>query len=254
MQAIRRGKIIKRIGVALGVLSVGLGALLPVHGFTFAQWAYEGHCGMVLSRGITPEKIVALTFDDGPDPQTTPEILAVLKQNNIRATFFVQGRMVEQYPELARQTAAAGHVIGNHTFSHPYLTRLTTAGIQREMRAGERSIETYLHCKSTLFRPPRGDWNPAVFREAKRTRNHIVLWTIAVEHQDARTPEAMANRALKAVKPGAILLMHDGAGGAHRTTAQALPLLLAGLKQRGYRCVTVPELLHISGDKPVGAP
>jgi peptidoglycan-N-acetylglucosamine deacetylase len=246
-------KKIRRWIAAICVLGVCL-CTIPVKGFTFAQWVYQGHCGVVLWKADTAEKVVALTFDDGPDPQTTPRILEMLRRHSVPATFFVQGRMVERYPDLARQTAAQGHVIGNHTFSHPYLTTLSEMDIQREMRDGVRSIEKHLKLSTALFRPPRGDWNPTIFEEVRRTGSHLVLWSVAVERLEVKTPQAMAERALKLVKPGAILLLHDGANGTRETTVQALPLLLNGLKQRGYRCVTIPDLLHIPGNAPLPSP
>src|SRR5262249_38728208 len=109
-----------------------------------------------------------------------------------------------------------------------------------------QSLETVLHRRTPLFRPPRGDWNPTIFEAARRQGDTLILWTVAVEHHDAPTPRAMTDRALRQLRPGSILLLHDG--GNRETTVQAPPLLLDGLRARGYRCVTVPELLHLPGD------
>lgn len=236
--------------LTLGGLSIAACAL-SWHGFTFVEWWRESHSGLVLYRADTRARVVALTFDDGPDPRDTPRILAILRRYGVRATFFETGKMVRAYPAVARAVVAAGHVVGNHTETHPYLERKSARGVKAEMFGCEQCLEKALHLRSHLFRPPRGQWNPTIFREARREGDHIILWTVAVEHHDARTPRAMAARALRLVRPGGILLLHDGAGESRAKTVQTLPLLLDGLQKRGYRCVTVPELLHIRGDDPL---
>lgn len=224
---------------------------LPWNGFTLLVWWKEAHSGIVLSQARTTEKVVALTFDDGPDPQTTPHILTILKQYHVRATFFQQARMVYADPSLAKQVLAQGHVIGNHTVTHPYLERKSPKEVQLEIVGCDACFESQLGIRSHLFRPPRGAWNPTIYRAVQRDHDHLILWSVALEHHDAPTPQAMAERVLHLIRPGGIILMHDGARVSRETTVQALPLLLNGLKRQGYRCVTVPELLHIPGDEPV---
>ncbi|HLV80406.1 MAG TPA: polysaccharide deacetylase family protein [Chthonomonadaceae bacterium] len=237
-------------GLALGGLCVAACAL-SWHGFTLMEWVRESRSGVVLYRANTRARVVALTFDDGPDPIYTPRILAILRRYGVRATFFEVGRQVRAYPQVACRVVAAGHVVGNHTWSHPYLERKSARGVHGEMEAGEITLEKTLRLKSHLFRPPRGAWNPVIFREARREGDHIILWTVALEHHDAPTPRAMVARALRLVRPGSILLLHDGAHVSRERTVEALPLLLDGLRRRGYRCVTIPQLLHIRGDDPV---
>lgn len=233
--------------LTLGSLRLAASAL-SWNGFTFAEWWGESHSGLVLNHAPTRAKVVALTFDDGPDPQTTPRILAILRRYHAHATFFMIGRQVQAYPELAQQVVAEGHTIGNHTETHPYLCRKSRAEVRGEIAECGRTLQRHLHMTSHLFRPPRGDWNPTIYREAKREGYHLVLWTVAVEHHEAKTPRAMAVRALRLVRPGGILLMHDGTHCSRESTVEALPLILDGLKKRGYRIVAVPELFHIPGD------
>ena len=218
------------------------------NGFTFAQWWSESRSGLVCYGAHTNDRVVALTFDDGPDPRFTPQVLRILRQYNVHATFFLVGRQVRKCPRLAAAVVAEGHVIGNHTFTHPYLERKNRREVAQELQACDASLKSAVHLRTHLFRPPRGNWNPTIFREALKDGEHIILWTVAVEHHDAPTPRAMADRALGLIRPGGILLMHDGATRSRQTTVEALPLLLDGLKKRGYRCVTVPDLLHIRGD------
>jgi peptidoglycan/xylan/chitin deacetylase (PgdA/CDA1 family) len=116
------------------------------------------------------------------------------------------------------------------------------------MEGCERTLESCLHLKTHLFRPPRGDWNPTIYREACAEQDDIILWDVSVEHQSLHTPRAMAEHALRQIRPGSIVLMHDGAFVSRESTVQALPMILEGLQAKGYRVVTVPELLHIPGD------
>lgn len=236
-----------------GLLSLGLSVWVCAvvfckvthNGFTLPEWWHDLHSGVVLSRATTSEKVVALTFDDGPDPAYTPRVLEILHRYSIHATFFEEGRMIEHYPQLARTVFAQGNVIGNHTFTHPYLTRLSPQAIHHEIDACDRILAADVGISTTLFRSPRGDWNPAVYREVQHDHDHLILWTVALEHHDAPTPQAMAQRVLDRVQPGAIILMHDSGSVPRETTVQALPILIEGLQKRGYRCVTVPELLNL---------
>ncbi len=115
----------------------------------------------------------------------------------------------------------------------------------------DEALKTFVGIRTYLFRPPRGDWNPTIFREAKESDKHIVLWSVALEHEATPGPAEMAARALNLVRPGAIILMHDGANRSRESTVRALPLLIDGLKAKGYRFDTVPELLNIPGDVPL---
>lgn len=234
--------------VSLGVLSVAASAV-SWHGFTLAEWWRESRSGVVRWKGDTNGKVVALTFDDGPDPRETPRVLEILRQANVKATFFLIGTHVAANPELAESELNAGHVVGNHTLTHPYLDRENGKQVALEIDGGERAIENALRVRTHLLRPPRGDWNPTIYRAARAKGDSVILWTVALEHHDAKTPSAMVARALRLMRSGAIVLMHDGAG--RESTVEALPLLIDGLKARGYRFVTIPELLRVRGDEPL---
>jgi peptidoglycan/xylan/chitin deacetylase (PgdA/CDA1 family) len=240
----RRKQVCLTLGFAACALAV-VSCKATVNGFTLPEWWRDMHSGMVVSHRVTSEKVVALTFDDGPDPHYTSRVLDILHRASIHATFFEEGRMIERYPQIARRVFAEGHAIGNHTYSHPYLVRLSPQAVHQEFDSCERCLEANVGVSTTLFRPPRGDWNPAIYREAIRDHDHLILWTVAMEHHDVSTPQAMAQRVLQRVRPGGIILMHDGAFVSREATVQALPILIEGLQRRGYRCVTVPELLHL---------
>ncbi|GBC98430.1 Peptidoglycan-N-acetylglucosamine deacetylase [bacterium HR17] len=205
-------------------------------------------------------KVVALTFDDGPHPIFTPQILDILKGYGVRATFFLIGERAERYPELARRIVAEGHEIGNHTYSHPAdLPRRDWEAIRQEIAKGAEAIERVTGVRPKLFRPPRGYLNYRVHTAAQLEGLTVVLWTVSADHHDAPTPEAMAQRVLKAVHPGAIILMHDGRVPIRWKDVKALPLILDRLRRCGYRFVTVSELLSrnlspVQGGKSDGVP
>jgi peptidoglycan/xylan/chitin deacetylase (PgdA/CDA1 family) len=212
-----------------------------------AQWAEQG-AGEIIWRVPTDRKVVALTIDDGPDPKYTPTVLAIARQKGIRLTFFLVGREVQAHPDLARREVAEGHAIGNHTWDHPLLLRDTAVDDAAEIKRCGDVIEAVCGRRARLFRPPWGLWDDDAFVEAERQGYRMILWTVAVEHHSAQTPEAMAQRVLQKVRPGTIILAHDGEpnGPIDRSkTMQALPLIIDRLRERGYRFVTVPELLRI---------
>lgn len=192
---------------------------------------------------VTADKVVALTIDDGPDPRFTPAILSILEQERVPATFFVVGRNVAAYPQLVRRELEDGCELGNHTYSHPEIAWLSPEALAVELARGEAEIMAATGQKSPYFRPPRGYLDRRSFQVAQDAGYRMILWSVALEHHDLLTPGAMAERALKMVEPGAIILMHDGRIDRTRSI-EALPLLIRGLKQRGYRFLTVSQLLE----------
>lgn len=187
---------------------------------------------------------VALTFDDGPSPDYTANILSTLEQTHTPATFFVVGSNVKQYPALVQREANDGFAIGIHTWDHPYMTKLSTQQRQWELAATAQAIHNALGADYCLryWRPPFGDYNDAVVALARSLGLSTVTWD--VDPQDWSNPgvKTIVNRVLSAVHPGAIILMHDGYQN-RAETAAALPLIIRGLKRRGYTPVTLPVLL-----------
>jgi peptidoglycan/xylan/chitin deacetylase (PgdA/CDA1 family) len=206
----------------------------------------EVESGEIVWRVQTDRKAVALTFDDGPDPKYTPTVLALGRQRGVKFTFFLVGREIQLHPDLARQEVAEGHMIGNHTWEHPTMTYDTERQDISEVERCEDEIEKICGERTHLFRPPKGMWDGDTFLAAEALGYRMILWSVALEHHEAKTPEAMAQRVLDQVQPGMIILAHDGEP-CHQVdrskTMKALPILLDGLKQRGYELVTIPELL-----------
>jgi peptidoglycan/xylan/chitin deacetylase (PgdA/CDA1 family) len=190
------------------------------------------------------EKAIALTFDDGPWPETTLQMLEILKHNNVKATFFWTGQAVRQHPQIAQQVVADGHAIGNHTWHHWYHYMGGTIAA-REIDNTAALIYQTTGVTTSLFRPPGGFLKNGVAGYAKQRQYAVVMWSVSSADTDRKAqPQAYVNNVLKGAKPGAIVLMHDG-GGDRSKTVKALLQIISGLKQQGYRFVTVPELLEI---------
>jgi peptidoglycan-N-acetylglucosamine deacetylase len=202
-----------------------------------------------ISHGPRDRPQVALTFDDGPDPQVTPSLLDTLRSSGARATFFVIGRHLEKHRDIGNPALQEGHELGNHSWMHSrfqnfYRTRRTEADVDRSTRLIQEL------CGSTaepLYRSPVGLKSPAIARVAHVRKLTIVAWSLHSRDTMTRDPRVVAARVLSSVMPGDIVLMHDGHDRAdvHRTVAAAaLPEILRGLRERGLSAVTVSELLQ----------
>jgi len=202
----------------------------------------------IIWRVNTSEKVVALTFDDGPDPKYTPHVLRLAREKGLKLTFFLVGREIQLHPELARQEVAEGHVIGNHTWDHPTMTYDNERQDISEIERCEDEIEKVCAERMHLFRPPKGMWDGDTFIAAEALGYRMILWSVALEHHTAKTPQAMAERVVRKVRPGMIILAHDGEP-CHtvdrRKTMVALSILVDRLQEKGYRFVTVPELIGL---------
>jgi peptidoglycan/xylan/chitin deacetylase (PgdA/CDA1 family) len=192
--------------------------------------------------GITRQKIVALTFDDGPDPRYTPRILAILNRYKIPAAFFVKGENAQKYPELLMREYRSGYEIGNHSFSHPHLAGLNALKIQAELQKTDKAIQAITGMIPRFFRPPYQELSGGIISVSRRSKKIIVLSTITLEHGSLKTPQALATRVANQAFPGAIILMHDGRLNRSRTV-KALPYLINDLKKKGFRFVPVRQLL-----------
>lgn len=194
-----------------------------------------------ISKVSTTQKVVALTIDDGPHNKVTPEILSVLKEKQVKATFFVLGVNAEHFPKLLAQEVADGHEIGVHTYSHPSLPKLSPQKIAEEIDKSERIIATTAP-KPTLFRPPGGFYNPQVIETAHQRGYTVVLWSVDPRDWSCPPAEKVVERVLQDIKPGSIVLLHDGQY--PLPTPQALGIIIDRLREQGYSFVTVSELLQ----------
>jgi len=203
-----------------------------------------------VARGPRSGRRVALTFDDGPDPEVTPAVLDALAQHGGRATFFSIGRLLEEHPQLARRVVAEGHELGNHSWRHSRWQNLFGAeGHAREIERAERAIAAVTMSQARpLYRPPIGLKSPQLARVAYRSQLTLLAWSLH-SHDTRRTdPERVVQHVLKKIQPGDIVLMHDGHDrpGRHRPIcAQVVAPILQGLREKGLQCVTVSELLNL---------
>jgi len=192
---------------------------------------------------LPSQKVIALTFDDGPWPGSTAQLLDILQKNHIKGTFFVIGQNVKNYPGLLKQEIAQGHVIGNHTWHHWYQFLNPQAAAYEIDHTADIIYQT-TGLKTNLFRPPGGIMHNGVVDYAKNSKYAIILWSSdSVDYSRPAVPKLIRNVFRKA-KPGGIVLMHDG-GGNRSKTVQALPEIISSFRKQGYRFVTIPELLKL---------
>jgi peptidoglycan/xylan/chitin deacetylase (PgdA/CDA1 family) len=196
----------------------------------------------------THEPAAALTYDDGPDPLVTPLILTALEDSRARGTFFMIGAQARQHPDLVRRVHEGGHAIGNHSWDHPSFPRLSS----RDRGTQIRSCEDALHPFGTnLFRPPFGDQDLGSRLDTIRFRQRVIAWSIAAEDWLDRDSSLIAETVLSRLQPGSIVLLHDrlysaidGRSPDRTHIAEATRLILHNAP-RGFRFVTVPELLKL---------
>jgi peptidoglycan/xylan/chitin deacetylase (PgdA/CDA1 family) len=193
------------------------------------------------------ERVIALTFDDGPWPETTEQVLEILQKHKIKATFFWVGMAAEKHPEIAKKVAQAGHEIANHTWSHKY-EKMSPETAAWEIDEMDELIEELTGIKTTLFRPPGGVQDNGLV-DYIYSQNYVnVMWSSdSFDWNDSA--QQIVDNVVQTAKPGGIILMHDG-GGDRYATVEALPDIIEQLKEQGYRFVTVNELLHLAEDQP----
>lgn len=188
------------------------------------------------------DNAVGLTIDDGPHPLVTSLFADILQRYGVHATFFVVGEKVEECPELLRRLVEGGHEIGNHTYSHPRLGQVKDVEALAEIRAGALAIGRVSGRPTPLMRPPGGGLARDVLRAATAANSTVVLWTHNTNDWLRPSPEEIAANALRDLRPGSIILMHQGS----MESVRALPLILEGARERGFRLCPVGELLRES--------
>jgi len=199
--------------------------------------------GYPVFYGNTHLPEIALTFDDGPNPVYTSQILAILQTYNVKATFFDVGYLVKDYPNIVRQEFLQGHSIGNHSWSHPELTRLSATGIFSQLVSTSDAIQSVIGTRPTIFRPPYGSFNRIVLSQAIRLNLSTIIWNNEAHVWATPGVNVIARRILNLAQDGGIILLHDG-GGFRAQTVAALPIIITTLRQRGFTFVTIPQLLH----------
>ena len=205
--------------------------------------------GITFSRVSIAQPYIAITFDDGPHPKNTPRLLDMLRERNIKATFYVIGRNVDLYPNVLRRTVSEGHEIGNHTFTHPVLSKLSDSAVRQELTKCRDAVARAAGVKPRTMRPPYG-----ALLQRQREWIHAeldyptIMWSVDPLDWKRPGPSVVTSRILKATTPGAIVLAHD----LHSSTVDAMPATLDGLLNKGFKFVTVSQLLAMGAQSAPG--
>ncbi len=231
------------LGPVCTAAGIGIAATLAYQSMSpTAQWYGKTFTGINSSS-----KQLALTYDDGPNDPHTFRLLDVLANHNVRATFFLIGRYVRQRPDIVREIRQAGHVIGNHTFTHPLLIFQPESEIKRELAECAVAISEAAGEHSNLFRPPFGGRRPAVLRIARHLGLEPVMWNVTGYDWNAPSTEYIQLKVARRIRGGNVILLHDGGHkqfGADRSrTVAASDKMISKYKSEGYEFVTIPQMM-----------
>ncbi|MEI4771653.1 polysaccharide deacetylase family protein [Psychrobacillus sp. FJAT-51614] len=204
---------------------------------------YE-EAGMIIWDIKTKEKVVALTFDDGPHKKYTTEILDLLAQYDAKGTFFIVGEQAEKNPEIVLRMYEEGHELANHTYTHPYSRNVPK--IMKEIKQTNDTIYSITGYAPTLFRPVEGQYTDAMIEEVVKVGFKVVMWSWHQDTEDWKNPgvNKIVNTVLEGTKEGDVILFHDG-GGNRAQTVKALNKILPELQNQGYQFVTIKDLIKI---------
>ncbi|HWJ47001.1 MAG TPA: polysaccharide deacetylase family protein [Candidatus Udaeobacter sp.] len=226
------------VAASAAALAAGYQSMAPT-----GQW--YGHTFASLARGT---RQLALTYDDGPNDPHTLRLLEVLARHNVRATFFLIGRFVQQRPDIVREIVKAGHVIGNHTFTHPLLTFKSAAEVRKELTDCRSAIQDAIGEHSNLFRPPFGGRRPAVLRIARELGLEPIMWNVTGYDWNAPPAAVIEKKVSSQIRGGDVILLHDGGHkqmGADRSqTVLATDHLITRYKSEGYGFATIAQMLE----------
>ncbi|GAC1360615.1 MAG: hypothetical protein NVS2B12_34190 [Ktedonobacteraceae bacterium] len=193
---------------------------------------------------------IALTFDDGPDPPYTSEILAILKQYNVKASFFCVGHHVAEHPELVKQELDEGHTVAIHSWDHIHLPNYSAATVQQQMDDTAAILKKTTGVQPAFFRPPFGSYNTIVLAHANKMGLTTFLWNDVASDWLQPGASVISSRVINAARSGSIVLLHDGDGdhynaiASREQTVQALPTIITTLQARGYRFVTLDQMMN----------
>ncbi|MGH9642922.1 MAG: polysaccharide deacetylase family protein [Terriglobales bacterium] len=226
------------LAAAASATAAGYQSMAPT-----GQWFGRAFCA-----GPRGSKQIALTFDDGPNNPHTLKLLEVLARNNVLATFFMIGRHVRERPDIAREVAAAGHIVGNHTFTHPLLIFQSAAQTRAELSNCRHALEDAIGVHSNLFRPPFGGRRPSTLRTAREMGLATIMWNVTGYDWNAPPASVIEAKVARRIHQGGgdIILLHDGghkAIGADRAqTVIAVDSLIRRYKDQGFEFVTIQEM------------
>ena len=232
-----------------------LGIKVLVFGILFFGMAYASYAmekgrpyyekkGHVLWDINTKEKVIALTFDDGPHNTYTPQILELLEKHDAKATFFVIGERAERYPDIISQINDEGHELANHTYTHTL--KIKPTNLEEELRKTNQAIHKITGIYPLFYRPVEGRYDEQIINTAVENGYKVIMWSWHLDTEDWRMPgvQKIVSKVLTGVGPGDVVLFHD-AGGDRTQTVKALEEILPSLKKQGYKFVTISELIEV---------
>lgn len=216
-------------------------------GLTLSQ-IIKKYPDLLLLKGPGATKQVALTFDDAPDRQFTPHVLNILKQYKVHATFFLVGSQAEKYPDIVKRMVREGHVIGNHSYNHKLFTELSDESFKSQVLLTQKSLKSLIGYSPRLIRPPYGEISENQLLWASKQGYRIVNWNVDSQDWKQLSRDQVTENILNHIKKGSIVLQHSGGGPGQNLsgTVEALPTVIQTLQSRGYKLVTLPELLQVS--------
>lgn len=220
---------------------------------SIAVYTFSSTNNAVITSGSKENKIIAISFDDGPHPKYTTQILDLLKEYDIKATFFVLGKHAELYPEIIKRQILEGHEIGNHSYSHVNMKKVSNKVIKEEYQKTQEIIYSISNTKPKIFRPPYGNYNNEIIKIVTNDDSSVILWTYYQDSKDWSNPgiDAIINTTLSKIQNGDIILFHDYVYKPESHTVEALKTILPQLIDEGYKFVTISELIDISQENKV---
>lgn len=254
--------LLRRFALPAGAFIVAIGLVAFIAYELFEQPTNQIF-GQTVTQGPSNERLVALTYDDGPNPPYTDDILGVLEREHVHATFFLVGRAVQAYPAVARRELRDGDAIGNHTWDHPHLIVMSRSHVRHSLQRTDVAIFAATGLHARLMRPPFGARDWVVMQVARKLGYTVVMWSVPLARDWEYPPaQVIANRILSHVADGSIVVLHDGNRGQLCATWHLNPhicdrsqdvaatrLIVNRLKREGFHFVTIPQL--IAAGRPV---
>ena len=223
-------------------------ALVKLRAYRETQRKMARHYpGELYFNGDTSRRVVALTFDDGPDRKITPQALKVLAKYNVSASFFLVGNYVKKYPDIVKQIVEAGHLALNHSTTHESYLKKSKAWIRRDLLTTEEAIYKVIGKRPALFRPPYGDIDVQMIQEIQQNAYKHIIWSYDTLDWTGASVTTIAQGVIQKVRPGEIILMHSRSG--VENTVQALPQIIQSLQKQGYQFVKLDEMLGVKAYK-----
>jgi peptidoglycan/xylan/chitin deacetylase (PgdA/CDA1 family) len=212
------------------------------------MWPTSQVCGRTFIGRAAGARQMALTYDDGPNDPYTERLLEVLERHQVKATFFLIGRFVQQRPDLARAVVGAGHTIGNHTWDHPNLIFCSGAELRRQLQQTQQAIFDATGVEAKLFRPPFGGRRPDTLSVARSLGLEPVMWNVTCRDWKAKSADEIVGHAERQVRGGDVILLHDGEfhriGGDRSRSVEASDRILSRYQGEGYEFLTIPQMIE----------